>query len=100
MMAFDRTPAGPALDPTTIAELREALSRSVEAGDHGKDLKSLLGRAAVNARSKGIQAEQMLIALKEIWYSVPSLSAHPASDVQTRLLEQLIALCIQEYYAG
>ncbi len=100
MMAFDRTPSGPALDPTTIAELREALSRSLKTGDHGKELKSLLGRAAVDARSKGIQAEQLLIALKDIWYSVPSLSAHPGHDVQTRLLQQLIALCIQEYYAS
>jgi len=99
MMAFERTPNGPLLDPAVVRELREALSRSVVTGDHGDELKQLLAQAATDARAKGIQAEQLLIALKDIWYSLPALSMQPGNDVQTRLLQQLIARCIQEYYA-
>ena len=98
MMAFDRTPNEPALDPSTVAELRAVLSRSVMAGNHGDDLKGLLRRAAGEARSKGLQAEQLLVALKDIWYSLPDLSTQPGNEMQTRLLQQLIARCIQEYY--
>lgn len=99
MMAFDRTPRSAALDPAMVAELRAALSRSVEAGDHGDELKGLLSRAASEAREKGLQAEQLLLALKDIWYSLPHLQTQPGKDIQTRLLQQLIARCIQEYYA-
>ncbi len=98
MMAFDRTPNAPALDPATVAELRAALTRSVASGNHGDDLKGLLRRAAGEAREKGLQAEQLLVALKDIWYSLPDLTTHRADDTQTRLLQQLIARCIQEYY--
>lgn len=99
MMAFDRSSSPPALDPATVAELRATLARSAQAGDHGDELKGLLARAAADARTKGMQAEQLLVALKEIWYSLPHLSTQPGNDVQTRLLQQLIARCIHEYYA-
>jgi len=99
MMAFDRTPRA-VLEPATIAELRATLSRSVQTGDHGAELKGLLVRAAADARGKGMQAEQLLLALKDIWYSLPQLSTQPGNESQTRLLQQLIARCIQEYYAS
>ena len=97
-MAFDRTPGEPALERATVDDLRAALSRSVASGDHGDELKGLLRRAASEARSRGVQAEQLLVSLKDIWYSLPGLSTQPGNDVQTRLLQQLIARCIQEYY--
>jgi hypothetical protein len=99
MMAFDRTPSSPALDPSTVAELRSALSHSVATGSHDDDLKALLKRAAAEARQKGVQAEHLLVALKDVWYALPELSTQPGNDIQTRLLQQLIARCIQEYYA-
>ena len=99
MMAFERTPSTP-LDPATISELRVVLAQSLENGDLGEQLKSLLSRAATEARHKGIQAEQLLISLKDIWYSLPQLATNPADERQMRLLQQLIARCIQEYYGG
>lgn len=100
MMAPDRTPSTTLLDPAMVSELRATLARSVQTGNHGEDLKALLSQAAAESRKKGIQAEQLLLALKDIWYSLPQLATRPASDVQTRLLQQLIARCIQEYYAS
>jgi hypothetical protein len=100
MMAFERTPSGSPLDPATVAELRSAFSRSLDDGDHPEELKPLLARAATEARQKGLQAEQLLLALKDIWYSLPQITKHPTSEIQTRLLQQLIARCIQEYYSG
>lgn len=99
MMAFERTPSTTALDPVVVADLKKVLSASVQTGDHGDELKGLLTRAAADARQKGVQAEQLLLAMKDIWYSLPHLSTQPGNDVQTRLLQQLIARCIQEYYA-
>jgi hypothetical protein len=99
-MAFDRTPISSKLDPAMVAELRDSFTRSLQTGDHGEDLKGLLSRAATDARGKGIQAEQLMLALKDIWYAIPQLSKNAPSEVQTRLLQQLISRCIHEYYAS
>jgi hypothetical protein len=100
MMAFERTPNSAPVDPVIVTELRAVLSRSLKAGNHGDELKGVLSRAAADARKKGIQAEQLLLVLKDVWYSLPQLATLPGDDVQTRLLQQLISRCIQEYYAS
>jgi hypothetical protein len=100
MMAFDRTPGSQSLDAATVGELRTALTRSLETGSHGSDLKAVLVSCALEAKRKGLLAEQLLLALKDVWYSLPEVSKHSGNDVQTRLLQQLIAQCIQEYYAN
>ena len=100
MMAFDRSSGAPSLDPGLVAELRQTLSRSIATGNHGDELRGLLTRAAGDARSKGLQAEQLLVALKDIWYHLPQVSSQQGTEPQTRLLQQLIARCIQEYYAN
>ena len=99
MMAFNRTPESPALDGAIVDELRSALTRSIQTGEHGDALKEVLARAATDARQKGMLAEQLLIAMKDIWYGMPEISTRSGDDAQTRLLQQLIARCIQEYYA-
>lgn len=100
MMAFDRTPGPHSLDPATINELRAALTQSLENGSHGEELKVVLARCASEARQKGILAEQLLLVLKDVWYSLPQVSHQAGNEVQTRLLQQLIARCIQQYYAN
>ena len=80
--------------------MRTVLSRSLETGNHGSELKALLTSAASDVRKRGIQAEQLLIALKEVWYSIPQLSTQADNEVQTRLLQELIARSIREYYSS
>ena len=99
MMAFDRTPSYPTLDPSTVAALRTVLAQSVVQGNHVDALRELLCHAAEEAREKGIQAERLLILLKEIWYSLPEVANAPSVDVENTLLQELISRCIHEYYA-
>ena len=97
-MAFDRTPNTSVLDPATVTELRASLARSLAAGSHEDDLKPLLARAAAEARAKGIQAEQLLLALKDIWYSLPAVRGMRDPTEQIRLLQRVVTVCIKEYY--
>lgn len=99
MMAFDKTPSSPRLEATTIEALRSALARSVAQGNHEADLRDLLCQTAAEARDKGIRAEQLLIALKDIWFSLPELTSKTPTDVDYTLLQELISRCIQEYYS-
>lgn len=98
MMAFERTPPS-GLDPATLAELRSALSRSIATGSHGDELKAILTTLATQARARGLHAEQLLVALKDVWYDLPGMNERSVTDAQTQLLQQLIARCIQEYYS-
>jgi hypothetical protein len=99
MMAFDRTPAIPQLDSQTIADLRAALQGSADRGRHDDGLRDVLCRAAGEARRKGIQAERLLVLLKDIWYSLPPIAGASSKDVSHALLQELVSRCIHEYYA-
>jgi hypothetical protein len=101
MMAFDRTPSpdARALDPATLQALRATLARSVAQGNHADELRDLLCRAAAEARDKDIRAEQLLIVLKDIWYSLPEVVSAPSTEVGHALLQDLVSRCIHEYYA-
>lgn len=99
MMAFDRTPSRPSLDPQITEALRKALATSVVQGNHVDNLRELLCRAAADARSKDVQAEQLLLILKDIWYALPEVAGAASRDVENALLQEMISRCIQEYYS-
>lgn len=99
MMAFDRTPAPPDLDPITIAALRLTLQKSADRGSHDEDLHNVLCRAADEARRKGILAERLLVVLKDIWYSLPPIAGASSADRSHALLQELVSRCIHEYYS-
>ena len=98
MMAFDRKRSASALEGDTVEALRTALAAAVDRGSHATELRDLLCRTASEARQKGIQPEHLLIALKDIWYTLPNI-ASATSDVEHTLLQQLISRCIEEYYS-
>ncbi|MDB4877737.1 MAG: hypothetical protein JWM41_4183 [Gemmatimonadetes bacterium] len=99
MMAFDRTPSLPNLDPKTVEAIRAVLTTSVAQGNHADSLRDLLCTAAAEAREKGIQAERLLVILKDVWYSLPEVAKAQSSTAENALLQELISRCIQEYYA-
>jgi hypothetical protein len=98
MMAFDRTPS-PRLEAETLDALRVVMQRAMRKGDHGQELQDVLTRAASEARDKDIHAEQLLVIMKELWFSLPDLRSVDDSDRQTELLQELISRCITQYYA-
>ena len=100
MMAFEGTPSVPTLEPRTIELLRASLAESVQRGNHADDLRDVLCTAAAEARAKGIQAEALLVLLKDLWHSLPGVLSAPSSQVEQALLQELISRCIQEYYSA
>jgi hypothetical protein len=98
-MAFDRMPS-PKLEVDTVDALRAVMQRAVHRGDHGQELQEVLVRAATEAREKDIHAEQLLIFMKDLWYSLPDVRRADDSDRQTELLQELISRCITQYYAS
>src|ERR1700733_8327546 len=93
---------------STIAALRELLVRMVRdepernaegAVRAGDDVRRALRALCDDARAAGVRAEQLVIAIKQGWSSLHSDRPRARSDGPDELLNQVITLCIDEYYA-
>jgi hypothetical protein len=55
------------------------------------------------ARQRGVQVEQLIVLLKELWSALPPAPAASARDVDFRdrrdLLDGIVRACIEEFYA-
>ena len=100
MMAHTSDSPPPSLDAETVAAVRAALGRYVREGNHTAELRDVLMRVAAEARAKGIQAERLLVVLKNIWSSLAEVRHADRSALaeQNVLLQRLITRCIEQYY--
>ena len=102
MMAHESSPPPPprALDQATIETVRVALVRYLATPDDGRDgVRAAINQMANEARDKSILPEQLLVVLKDLWYGLPDLKAAPDHQ-RSALLQQVVTLCIKEYYEG
>jgi hypothetical protein len=99
MMAHDSSSGSAALAPETIDAVRSALVRYVDAPSRGDELREALHAMATEARAKAVAPEQLLVALKDIWHSLPVVRGMHDPAEQIRLLQRVVTMCIKEYYA-
>ena len=100
MMAHDSSPGPVALEAQTVKALRDALAQYVVAPSEPSVLRDALQRMAVEAHDKTMLPEQLLVVLKDLWYSLPSVQAITDPHDQVRLLQRVVTICITEYYDG
>jgi hypothetical protein len=99
MMAYDSSPGPNHLAEETIDAVRSALVAYVGAPSDGTRLREALRAMADEAHAKSMLAEQLLVVLKDIWYSLPDVRAMRDGTHQVRLLQRVVTMCIKEYYA-
>jgi hypothetical protein len=99
MMAYDSSQGPHTLADETIAAVRSALVSYIGAPGDGTRVRSALRVMADEARAKSMPAEQLLIVLKDIWYSLPAVRAMTDVTQQVRLLQRIVTMCIKEYYS-
>lgn len=102
MMQHDTGPMSPnALAQEAVDSVRIALEHYVEtlAAEPAPELRTALHVLAQDARAKAVPPERLLVALKGIWQSLPSVEkAHDYAE-QTRVLQRVVTICIKEYFA-
>ena len=101
MMAHDSSPPPAAgLAEETVARARLVLSQSLQDTEaHGNDLRDALHAMASEARTKSMLPEQLLVVLKDVWYTLPAVRSLEDSGAQIRLLQRVVTMCIKEYYS-
>jgi hypothetical protein len=90
-----------ALAQEAVESVRMALTRYVEtlAAEPTPELRGALHALARDARTKAVPPEQLLVTLKGIWQSLPSVQKAPDHTEQTRVLQRVVTICIKEYFA-
>lgn len=99
MMAPDSTPKSPQLSAASVAALRTALLAYLE-NRETPALERSLNTIATEARTSHMHAEQLLIALKDVWFGLPHMQDTAEDEEQARLLQRVVTLCIRAYYAA
>ncbi len=99
-MAYDSSPSSGALASATIEAVRSALAGYVLAPLSGDELQTALCAMSADARAKSILPEHLLVTLKDVWYSLPTVQAMTEQAEQTRLLQRIVTMCIKEYYSS
>jgi hypothetical protein len=97
-------PTAPHLNVDDISELGTALERSLCEGEIHEspqaevdvDLRKALRIACAKARLQRVRAEQLLVDLKQVWTSLPSMLSTRTEEH----LNRIVTACIDEYYAG
>ena len=99
-MAYDSSQTPPSrLAEDTIAAVRAALREYLATGSPSAIQPTLL-RMAAEAREKAMLPEHLLIALKDVWNSLPEVRAMSHASEQIRLLQRVVTMCITEYYSA
>lgn len=102
MMQPDTGPMSPnALAQEAVESVRTALEQYVETltAEPSPELRSALHALAQDARAKAVPPEHLLITLKGVWQSLPTVEKARDHAEQTRVLQRVVTICIKEYFA-
>jgi hypothetical protein len=100
MMAHDSTSNRPELSAASVAALKSALQKYLANESETAPLEPALRLVAAEAREKHMHAEQLLIALKDVWFALPQIAKAAQGEQQSRLLQRVVTLCIRAYYSA
>ena len=89
------------LSPETIAALRDAVLGHLERGPDGdEELASAVSVVVAEARRESMRAEELILAFKHLYDSLPEPGSAVARAEQMNLRERLVSACIRAYYQG
>lgn len=97
MMAHDSSAGRPQLRAETVTELTAALRNYAANEADIAAIQPALRAVAAEAREKKVQAEQLLVLLKDVWFGLPR--AHVSEGDAQVQLQRVVTLCIREYYS-
>jgi hypothetical protein len=83
----------------TLTELRVALQQRLGGSTSDAEIRQALRAMSEEAHAESLKVEQVIVALKRVWESLPEVRRASDRLEQNRVLERVVTLCIEEYYA-
>lgn len=99
MMVHESTSDRPALSAESLQALEAAMLTYAASGTAPSSLEPALRQIAAEARAKRLRAEQLLIALKDVWFALPSVGRAGTPDEQNAMLQRIVTLSVRAYYS-
>jgi len=87
------------LSDAGIVAVRSALQAQLRGNWPDGTLRQAIRLLCAEAHGRGLQVEQLLIALKQAWRSIPEAQRIPAGGPREKLLDRLVTMCIEEFYS-
>jgi DNA-binding NarL/FixJ family response regulator len=81
-----------------LEALRVSLSAYLRSPSETEGLREAIRAAAAEARERRVLPEQLLVALKQVWSSLPEVRAIRDPAEHAKLLQRAVTICIGEYY--
>ena len=97
----DSEPGTPeALSAEAREELRATLRQHVRSPMPDGELRLALRAACQDAHARHATPERVIIALKDVWHSLPEVQQLQHRDARARdaMVAHVVTLCIQEFY--
>ena len=81
-----------------VKALRSVLQAHARGHTADGELRRAIGLVCREARRGRLRAEQVIVAVKQTWYSLPEVRELPSGDTRTALLDHVVRLTIDEFY--
>ena len=89
-----------AIQSLVAGALRRALLAPPDSAEGEVELRRTIRALADAARGRGLRAEQLVVALREAWTTLPEARAITPRSRRAEVAAHLVGVCIDEYYAG
>jgi hypothetical protein len=89
----------PAARAALVAHLKASASAALPESRDAQRARHAVRELCDDAHQRHLQAEQLLIAIKDAWRSMPEARADARLGAPQHSLDRFISLCIEEYYA-
>jgi len=88
------------LSDAAVGALRRVVQMQLQPALHNGDLRDAIRVLCSEVHHDGLQAEQLIITVKQTWQSLPEVQRIPPGTPRNEILARIVTLCIEEFYAG
>lgn len=89
----------PQLATERLEELGAVARRYLSEEITDEHLEGVVTAISRHARERGMKAEELIVACKEMWHGLPADALHNERSTRTKKLERLVTICIEGYFA-
>ncbi len=82
-----------------VAALRSAVADLVSRPDDPAPLRAAVCTMAREARARSLTPERLLVCFKAVWAEEAVANPMPDRRLQSELFNEMVSLCIHEYFA-
>lgn len=87
------------LSPDRLEELGNVARGYLAEQITDDELERVVRSVSRHARDRGMKAEELIVACKEMWRGLPATAFASERSATARKLERLVTICIEGYFA-